>query len=138
MRIITLLGVASITVACAARDHVAANSSPAPATSANTTIVTATSATPTPVATGAVTSAGVSSSSETVNQTLVKRGYRVRRLSGQLKYCRTETLTGTHFSNTVCLTEAEILAQDQRTQGDLDTLNRAARAACPGGNSGCN
>lgn len=136
MRIIILVGVASLTVACAAHNHVV----PAPATSANTGIVTATSAAATPVATGAVTPAGVSSSTdqaETVNQTLVKRGYRVRQINGQLRYCRSETLTGTHFSNTVCLSDAEIKALEQKTRGELDTINRAGRVACAN-NGGCN
>ena len=66
-----------------------------------------------------------------VNQTLVKRGYQPRRLNGQLKYCRSQVLTGTHFGSTVCLTPEEIGATDGNTKSDLNTLDRAGRAICP-------
>src|SRR5258708_16021595 len=60
-----------------------------------------------PAATIPARSASANSSTDNanpaVNQTLVKRGYQPRQLNGQLKYCRSEVLTGTHFSNTVCL-----------------------------------
>jgi hypothetical protein len=67
----------------------------------------------------------------TVNQTLVQRGYQPRQLNGQLKYCRSQILTGTHFSNTVCLTQEEISATDGNTRSELDTIGRAGRAICP-------
>ena len=66
-----------------------------------------------------------------VNQTLLKRGYQPRQINGQLKYCRTQILTGTRFSNTVCLTQEEISAADGNTKSNLDTLGRAGRALCP-------
>jgi hypothetical protein len=67
---------------------------------------------------------------ETVDQRLVKRGYRPRQLNGQLQYCKSETLTGTHFRNTVCITAQQIKAIDQNTQGELDTMNRAGKVPC--------
>jgi len=66
----------------------------------------------------------------------VKRGYRPRQINGQLRYCKSETLTGTHFSNTVCLTAQQLRVVDQNTQGELDTMTRAGKTACPPG--GCN
>jgi hypothetical protein len=89
----------------------------------------------TPAVTIPARSASANSSADNanlaVNQTLVKRGYRPRRLNGQLKYCRSQVLTGTHFSNTVCLTQEEISATDGNTKSDLDTIGRAGRAICP-------
>jgi hypothetical protein len=93
----------------------------------------------TPAATTPARSAGADSSTDkanlVVNQTLLKRGYRPRHINGLLKYCRTQVLTGTHFSNTVCLTQEEISATDGNTKSNLDTLGRAGRALCP--NSKC-
>lgn len=88
-----------------------------------------------PAATAPARSASVNFStnnaSPVVNQTLVKRGYQPRRIKGQLKYCRTQILTGTRFSNTVCLTQEEISATDTDTKTNLDTIGRAGRALCP-------
>jgi hypothetical protein len=61
----------------------------------------------------------------------VKRGFRPVQRQGQLLYCRTQIITGTHFSNKVCLTQAQIMAIDENTKKNLDTINRAGRAACP-------
>jgi hypothetical protein len=89
----------------------------------------------TPAATAPAGSAGANASTgnanPAVNQSLVKRGYRPRQINGQLKYCRSQVLTGTHFNNTVCLTQEEISATDGNTKSDLDTLDRAGRAICP-------
>jgi hypothetical protein len=71
-----------------------------------------------------------------VDQSLVKRGFRPVQRQGQLLYCRSHILTGTHFSNTVCLTQAQIAANDENTKANLDTLSRAGKAACP--TSSCN
>ena len=95
----------------------------------------ATTANSMPAAITPARSAGASSSTDNANlavdQTLLKRGYRPRQINGQLKYCRSQILTGTRFSNTVCLTQAEISANDGNTQSNLDTLGRAGRALCP-------
>ncbi len=88
-----------------------------------------------PAATTPARSANANSSTDNanlvVNQTLLKRGYQPRRFKGQLKYCRTQVLTGTRFSNTVCLTQEQISATDGNTKNNLDTLGRAGRALCP-------
>lgn len=94
-----------------------------------------TTASSTPATTPAAQSASANSSADNANpvvdQALLKRGYQPRKIHGQLKYCRTQTLTGTHFSNTVCLTQEEIRATDGNTQSNLDTLGRAAHTLCP-------
>jgi hypothetical protein len=94
----------------------------------------------TPAANPPARSTGANSSADnanpTVNQTLVKRGYQPRQLNGQLKYCRSEVLTGTHFRSTVCLTPEEISATDGNTKSDLNQLDRAGRSICPNNNCG--
>jgi hypothetical protein len=94
----------------------------------------------TPAANTPAGSASANSSTDNanlaVNQTLVKRGYQPRRLNGQLKYCRSQVLTGTHFRSTVCLTPDEISAADGNTKSDLNQLDRAGRSICPNNNCG--
>ena len=97
-------------------------------------------ANPTPAATTPAKSASADSSADNaklvVNQTLVKRGYQPRRLNGQLKYCRSQVLTGTHFRSTVCLTPDQISAADGNTKSDLNQLDRAGRSICPNNKCG--
>jgi hypothetical protein len=99
-----------------------------------------TAANPAPAATTPEASASVNSptnnANPAVNQALVKRGYQPRRLNGQLKYCRSQVLTGTHFRSTVCLTPDEISAADGNTKSDLKQLDRAGRSICPNNNCG--
>jgi hypothetical protein len=94
-----------------------------------------TTANSTPAATTPARSANADSSADkanpAVNQALVKRGYQPRQINGQLKYCRSQVLTGTHFSQTVCLTQEQISATDGNTKSDLDIMDRAGRAICP-------
>ena len=99
-----------------------------------------TTANPTPAATAPAGSASANASTgnanPAVNQTLVQRGYQPRLLNGQLKYCRSQVLTGTHFRSTVCLTPEEISATDGNTKSDLNQLDRAGRSICPNNNCG--
>jgi hypothetical protein len=108
-----------------------------PAPAPNNAVTTANS---TPAATTPVGSAGGNSSTgnanPAINQTLVQRGYEPRQLNGQLKYCRSQVLTGTHFRSTVCLTPEEISATDGNTKSDLNQLDRAGRSLCPNNNCG--
>jgi hypothetical protein len=107
------------------------------APAANNAVTTANS---TPAAIIPARSASVNSSTDNanpvVNQTLVKRGYQPRRLNGQLKYCRSQVLTGTHFRSTVCLTPDQISAADGNTKSDLNQLDRAGRSICPNNKCG--
>ena len=100
----------------------------------------ATTANSTAAATTPARSASANSSADNanpaVNQALVKRGFQPRRLNGQLKYCRSQVLTGTHFRSTVCLTADEISANDGNTKSDLNQLDRAGRSICPNNNCG--
>jgi hypothetical protein len=93
-----------------------------------------------PAATAPARSASADTSTDkanpAVNQTLVNRGYQPRQMNGQLKYCRSQVLTGTHFRNTVCLTPDEISATDGNTKSDLNQLDRAGRSICPNNRCG--
>jgi hypothetical protein len=99
-----------------------------------------TTANSTPAATTPAGSASPNSPANNANlavdQSLLKRGYQLRQLNGQLKYCRSQVLTGTHFRSTVCLTPDEISATDGNTKSDLNQLDRAGRSICPNNNCG--
>lgn len=129
MRSALLIGVASLAVACATRNQGAATAPRAAAPPAPAMPAPARAANPV----GAVTAGATDANA--VDENLVKRGYRTVRRNGQLLYCQTQTLTGTHFNNTLCLTEAQVRARDQDTQNTQDQLGREGRAACPKG--GC-
>jgi hypothetical protein len=113
---------------------------PAPNNTAPAATPTPAATTPAPAATTPARSAGANSSADNVNpavnQILVKRGYQPRQLNGQLKYCRSQVLTGTHFRSTVCLTPDQISATDGNTKSDLNQLDRAGRSICPNNNCG--
>ena len=116
---------------------VARQPAPAPAPAPNN-VVTAADSTPaaTTQARSASGNSSAGNSNPAVNQTLVQRGYQPRLLNGQLKYCRSQVLTGTHFRSTVCLTPEEISATDGNTKSDLNQLDRAGRSICPNNRCG--
>jgi hypothetical protein len=135
MRIATVVGIATLAVACTAGHRVAADRPPPTTALANTTVAT-TGVSSAPGVSKPAAPVASSDQAETIDQSLVKRGYRPRRINSQLRYCLSQTLTGTHFSDTVCLSSAQIKANDQNTKQNLDTLNRELRTACP--NNSCN
>jgi hypothetical protein len=69
-------------------------------------------------------------SSSAVNENLVKHGFKPIHQNGQLLYCRSEVLTGTHFPQTVCLTEAQLRASERGRQQLMDTLNKGGGIDC--------
>ena len=77
-----------------------------------------------PVAAQPVQSANV------VNQSYLKSGYKVAYRDGQLLYCRPESFTGTLFRSTVCKTEAQMSAAEQRRQNAVDELGKAHGGEC--------
>jgi hypothetical protein len=103
---------------------------PAPAPSNVASTANSTSAATAP-AKSASANASTGNANPAVDQALVKRGYQPRRIDGQLKYCRSQVLTGTHFRSTVCLTPEQIGATDGNTKSDLKQLDRAGRSICP-------
>jgi hypothetical protein len=69
-------------------------------------------------------------SSNVVNENLVRHGFKPIHQNGQLLYCRSEVLTGTHFPQTVCLTEAQLRASERGRQQLMDTLNKGGGIDC--------
>jgi len=67
-----------------------------------------------------------------VNASLVKQGYRVVKRGDQVLYCRSQSVTGTLFSSTVCLTESQIKDQDAGLQRSKDILNQSRPSKCVG------
>lgn len=65
-----------------------------------------------------------------VNQSYVKRGYKAVHRNGEMLYCRSETLTGTHFKNTVCLSDAQMQAADRNKQEAIDQMGKAGGVDC--------
>jgi hypothetical protein len=130
-----LVGAAILAAACAARHQVAADLAPAPvrpvSSSGTPSVRTQGSGSTTVVA--IPIEANSSDDANTVDPNLVKRGYRVVQRKGLLLYCQTQTVTGTHFSNTVCLTHAQVLARDRETRETKDQLDRAGHQPCPKG-----
>jgi hypothetical protein len=84
------------------------------------------------VSVGADTAAPVveQTDSEVANQNYVKSGYKVIHRNGQLLYCRSEAMTGSFFRSTVCKTDAEMAAAEQRRQNVVDELGKSHGGVC--------
>jgi hypothetical protein len=84
--------------------------------SAAATSAAATSAAATPAA-----SAGAPPTTNTVDQTLIKRGYQPGLYEGKVYYCKS-VLDSEHFRLTRCYTAEQIKAMDRATQGVVNHL----------------
>jgi hypothetical protein len=67
---------------------------------------------------------------EPLDRTLIHEGYRAVRRGEKLLYCRTESLTGTAFGTTICLTAADIERDKRNLQHSRDGLSRATPGPC--------
>jgi hypothetical protein len=65
------------------------------------------------------------------------RGYRPASINGTRVYCRSEAVTGTSFRSTVCLTAAQLQAEQQQTRASLDTMDRVQPIDCGGQQGRC-
>jgi hypothetical protein len=63
-------------------------------------------------------------SSSAINNDYVKMGYHPITKNGQTLYCRTETVTDSHFTNRVCLTEEQLKEQTEKQQAARDQIFR--------------
>jgi hypothetical protein len=63
---------------------------------------------------------------------LVRQGYRIERRGERVLYCRTQSTTGTAFSNTVCLTSEQLREQQRNLQQSQDTLTQPRGVTCAG------
>jgi hypothetical protein len=67
-----------------------------------------------------------------VDPGLIKEGYRASRRQGRVLYCQTQTVTGTKFANTVCMTAAQIQALKRETAQSKRLLMGSVPANCVG------
>ena len=106
MRTISLVLLSILIAACAARQRAPASlpskATPEGAMAASAPAGTTTSASAAPVADHPADKSNVP------DPNILKHGYKAVHLNGQLRYCRSQILTGTHFQNTVCLTETQV------------------------------
>lgn len=66
-----------------------------------------------------------------VNRALVAQGYRPTTYRGQLYYCRKQKLTGSQFTQKVCLTEQEAALQERIAQDEMTKRNSAGKCLPP-------
>jgi hypothetical protein len=95
---------------------------------------------PTPVAGTAGPSTRVAASASTaltdaagrpVNRSLIAQGYQPSTYRGQLYYCRKEKLTGSQFTQRVCLTEQEAALQERIAQDEMNKRNSQGKCVPP-------
>jgi hypothetical protein len=143
MRTITLVLLSILIAACATRQR-APTPGAGPASNAapeGTVVASAPAgitpapagATPTPAGTTPTPAAPVAdhpSDPNVPDPNILKHGYKAVHQKGQLLYCRSQILTGTHFQNTVCLTDAQVRASEHGKQEALDQLGKAGGADC--------
>ncbi|MGC1522071.1 MAG: hypothetical protein WA803_11075 [Steroidobacteraceae bacterium] len=67
-----------------------------------------------------------------VDPALIKAGYRVERRQAKILYCKTQTVTGTKFGNTVCRTAEQIHEEQRETELSQRMLIRSGPANCVG------
>jgi hypothetical protein len=136
MRTITLVLLSILIAACAARQRAPiAGASPSSQAAPEATVAASAppGATPTPAGTTPTPAATVAdhpSDPNVPDPNILKHGYKAVHQKGQLLYCRSQILTGTHFQNTICLTEAQVKASEHGKQEALDQLGKAGGADC--------
>ena len=76
----------------------------------------------------------VAASTKPVSRALIAQGYQPSIYRGQLYYCRKEKLTGSQFTQRVCLTEQEAALQERIAQDEMNKRNsvgKCVRPLCP-------
>jgi hypothetical protein len=81
---------------------------------------------------GGATATATSGAAAGVDANLVREGYRVVRRHDQILYCRSQSVTGTLFASTVCLTASQIASQKHELQQSKDLLNQGRATQCVG------
>ena len=77
------------------------------------------------------TAAPTAPSAKPVNRALIAEGYQPSSYRGQLFYCRKEKLTGSQFTQRVCLTEQEAALQERIAQDEMNKRNSAGKCLPP-------
>ena len=119
MRVIATMAAAAFVAACSTsptRPRAAAVASPAGSPSSDAAPPGASSAAATPAG-----SAGAPPTANTVDQALIKRGYKPGLYEGKVFYCKSMLDSG-HFPVTRCYTAEQIKAMDSATQGVVNHL----------------
>ena len=92
----------------------------------------ATNGTPAAAAASSGSALATTNAAAGVDAALVREGYRVVRRHGQILYCRSQSVTGTLFASTICLTASEIASQRRELQQSKDLLNQGRATQCVG------
>jgi hypothetical protein len=67
-----------------------------------------------------------------VDPALIKEGYRAVRRHGKILYCQSQSVTGTKFDSTVCMTAEQIQELKRETEQSKRLLIRSGAATCLG------
>lgn len=65
-----------------------------------------------------------------VDANLVRQGYHVVRTADQVRYCRTQTPTGTAFASTVCLSAEQVEQERRSLKHSQDDLSLPRGITC--------
>jgi hypothetical protein len=57
------------------------------------------------------------------------QGYKVSMMRGEKYYCRNEAIVGTRFDRKVCMTPEQMAATQQKSQDDVERLQKSMQAA---------
>jgi hypothetical protein len=125
-RAFALFVCAAFAVACSSQSR---NTKPVFVTQSPTDASTSTS---TAAATAAVTASATNAPAGIVDPALVKEGYRVVRRQDKILYCQTQSVTGSKFANTVCMTAEQIQELKRETEKSKRLLIRSGPANCVG------
>jgi hypothetical protein len=66
-----------------------------------------------------------------VNRALIAQGYQPSTYRGQLFYCRKQKLTGSQFTQRVCITEQEAALQERIAQDEMNKRNSQGKCVKP-------
>jgi len=111
----------------------------APAAGASSSTATASTAAAGSAATAAGTASAANASGSAtdpsapkIDPALIKAGYRAVKRQGKILYCQTQSVTGTKFANTICMTAEQIQEQQRETEQSKRLLIRSGTANCAG------
>jgi hypothetical protein len=82
-------------------------------------------------ATGANDAKAGGTAGKQVNRALIAQGYQPSTYRGQLYYCRKQKLTGSQFTQRVCLTEQEAALQERIAQDEMNKRNSQGKCLPP-------
>jgi hypothetical protein len=67
-----------------------------------------------------------------IEASLIKQGYHLVRRNDQVIYCRSEMITGTTFTSSVCMTQTQIEEMRRAYTQRQDVLNQSHALQCRG------